>query len=64
MPFQDELEELFRNYNESETGQLEKFSQLLKTIDPYVLEDLARTEVENTNRVNFVVSSKYKIKKI
>lgn len=67
LPFQDELEEIFRNFNESETGQserLERFSELLKTIDPYGLDDLARMEVENTNRVSFVVSLTYKMKKI
>lgn len=62
LPFQDEIEELFRNFNESETRQLEKFSQLLKTIDPYALNDLARMEVENTNRVSFVVSLRYRMK--
>lgn len=58
VPFQDEFEKLFRNFNESDTEQLDRFSQLLKTIDPYALNDAARAEVENTNRISFVVSSK------
>lgn len=58
LPFQDEFEKLFRNFNESDTEQLDRFSQLLKTIDPYAFDDAARVEVENTNRVSFVVSQK------
>lgn len=54
LPFQDEFEQLFRNFNESDTEQLDRFSQLLKTIDPYALDDAARAEVENTNRISFV----------
>lgn len=58
LPFQEEFEKLFRHFNESDTEQLERFSQLLKTIDPNAFDDAARMEVENTNRVSFVVRSK------
>lgn len=60
VPFQDEFENFFRNYNESNTEQLEHFTKLLKSVDLYALDDVARMEVENTNRISFVVSLRRK----
>lgn len=67
LPFQDEFEELFRNFNESESGQIERISQLLQNINPFVsnnLDNIADKGNKNENRINFVVSQRHKIEKI
>lgn len=57
LPYQNEFEKIFRNFNENEPEQIEELAQLLKSFDPFItnnLDDL--TDVENINRINFVVS--------
>lgn len=60
LPFQDEFGELLRNFNESETGQIERISEILKNINPFVsnFDGNAGLEDVTENRVNFVVSPK------
>lgn len=64
IPFEEEFEKLFRNFNASNTDQLEQFAQLLKSVDPYALEDAPRQEVENSNRIDFVVSLRCEVNAI
>lgn len=57
LPFQDEFEEMFRNFSETDPTHVEKFSQLLNNISPFIdLDESNRMDVENANRINFVVS--------
>lgn len=61
MPFEDEFQEMFRNFNESDPRQIERFSQFFTNLNPYVsndFDDLARMDDEYTDRANFVVSFK------
>lgn len=59
LPFQNEFGKLLRNFNESDTEQIERFAQLLQNANPFVsnqLDDIASMQDKSENRINFVVS--------
>lgn len=60
LPFQSEFGELLRNFNESETGQIERLSQILQITNPFVsnFDDVTGMQDTIENRINFVVSPK------
>lgn len=58
LPFQKEFGKLLRNFNESDPEQIERISQLLQNVNPFVSNNLADLQDKSENRVNFVVSQK------